>query len=145
MTDPFHAHIHTALINPNLQVALDGNAERRRAARQKAYTSLPEDLQVMRRRAHAVRAQTIAHLDEYLEQFVTQAQVNGMRVHHAVDAAQAVKIVLEIAHQCGARLVAKSKTMVGEEIEINHSLEQAGLEVVETDFGEYIVQLRGER
>ena len=145
MTDPFHAHIRAALADASLQAALDGNAERRRSARQVAYASLPEDLQTLRQRAHAVRAETIAHLDRYLEQFESQALRNGLIVHHAASGEQAVAIVLEIARQRQARLVAKSKTMVGEEIEINHALEAAGIQVVETDLGEYIVQLRGER
>jgi L-lactate dehydrogenase complex protein LldF len=145
MPDPFHRHIRTALANPGLQAALDGNAERRMHAREIALASLPEDWSVMRRRAHAVRAQTIAHLDRYLEQFVERARSNGMIVHQATDASQAVQIVLEIARQNGARLIAKSKTMVSEEVGLNHALEAAGLEVVETDLGEYIIQLRGER
>ena len=145
MPDPFHRHIRTALANPGLQAALDGNAERRMQAREIALASLPEDWIVMRRRAHAVRAQTIAHLDRYLEQFVERAGSNGLIVHQAASAAQAVQIVLEIARQNGARLIAKSKTMVSEEVGLNHALEAAGLKVVETDLGEYIIQLRGER
>jgi L-lactate dehydrogenase complex protein LldF len=145
MADSFHAKIQASLDNPNLQMALDNNAERRLKARLQSYTSLPEDLQVLRRRAHLVRAETIAHLDQHLETFVSRLQANGLIVHHARDAAQAVEIVLGIARQVNARLVAKSKTMLGEEIGINHALEAAGINVVETDLGEYIVQLRGER
>jgi L-lactate dehydrogenase complex protein LldF len=144
MTDAFHSKIKQSLDNPNLQAALDGNAERRRVARETAYQSLPEDLQVMRQRAHEVRARTILNLDQYLAQFVENARVNGMIVHNAQDAVQARQIVLDIARERDARLVAKSKTMVGEEIEINRALEEAGIRAVETDLGEYIVQLRGE-
>lgn len=144
MPDPFRARIRTALADSNLQAALDANAERRANARAQAFGSLPEDLQIMRRRAHAVRAETLNQLDRYLEQFVAQAQTNGMNIHHAADTSQAVKIVLDIARQNDARLIAKSKTMVSEEIGLNRALEKAGLEVVETDLGEYIVQLRGE-
>jgi L-lactate dehydrogenase complex protein LldF len=145
MTDSFQAKIRASLANPNLQLALDNNAERRLKARLQAYTSLTEDLQVLRRRAHLVRAETIAHLEQHLEAFVSRLQANGLVVHHARDAAQAVEIVLSIARQVNARLVAKSKTMLGEEIGINHALEAAEIAVVETDLGEYIVQLRGER
>jgi L-lactate dehydrogenase complex protein LldF len=145
MPDPFHNHIRAALADPGLQSALDANAERRMHARQIAFASLPEDWLVMRRRAHALRAQTIAGLDRYLEQFIARAQANGLIIHRAADAAEAVRIVLEIARQNNARLVAKSKTMVSEEIGLNHALERAGLKVVETDLGEFIVQLRGER
>jgi len=145
MTDPFSASIHTALEDPNLQIALDANAERRISARQLAFASLPQSLPATRQQAHAVRAEIIQNLDRYLEQFVQQAQEHGMVVHHARDAAQAVELVLTIARQTGARLISKSKTMVGEEIGLNHALEAAGLQVVETDLGEYIVQLRSER
>jgi L-lactate dehydrogenase complex protein LldF len=148
MAAPFYKAIRKSLDNSNLQVALDGNAERRRAGRLKAYGSLPEDLQIMRQRARAVRADVVANLDSYLEAFTARARENGLIVHHAADAAQAVEIVLEIAHQAPRRdrvgLVAKSKTMVGEEIGINHALEAAGFKVVETDLGEYIIQIRGE-
>ena len=103
----------------------------------------------MRQRAHAVRAEVIANLDRYLEQFLTQVQAHGITVHRAADAAQAVQIILEIARRrlsTAARpvTIAKSKTMVSEEIHLNQALEQAGIRVVETDLGEYIVQLRGE-
>jgi L-lactate dehydrogenase complex protein LldF len=67
-----------------------------------------------------------------------------MHIHYARTAAEAVETVLQIAHESQAQLVAKSKTMVGEEIRINPALEAEGLKVVETDLGEYIVQLRGE-
>jgi L-lactate dehydrogenase complex protein LldF len=144
MPELFRQKIQKALENPTLQIALDGNAERRRNARQQAYASLPEDLQVLRARAHAVRAQTIANLEEYLQQFVTHAQENGIIVHHAANGEQAVQIVHQIAQNSGAKLISKSKTMVGEEIHLNSSLEADGYQVVETDLGEYIVQLRHE-
>ena len=144
MTISFQSRIHRALSNPALQAALDGNAERRLSARQAAFASLPDDLQIFRRRANAVRAETIARLDDYLEQFISHAQANWLTVHRAETGEQAVQIVLEIASQHQAKLISKSKTMVGEEIEINHALEAAGLQAVETDLGEYIVQLRHE-
>ena len=94
--------------------------------------------------AHAVRAQTIANLEGYLEQFVTHAQANGITIHHAANGERAVQIVRQIAQSCDAKLISKSKTMVGEEIHLNPSLEADGYQVVETDLGEYIVQLRHE-
>ena len=145
MPNLFHKRIQAALADPNLQAALDGNARRRLEARQKAYTSLPEPWEVMRQRAHQVRKQVIANLDHYLEQFTTRLQANGTTVHWAQSASDAVQIVLDIAGQNGARLVAKSKTMVSEEIDLNHALQAQGIQVVETDLGEYIVQLRGEK
>jgi L-lactate dehydrogenase complex protein LldF len=145
MAEPFRARIRAALADEGLQAALDGNAERRRQARLQAYASLPEALPVMRQRARLIRANTIAALPELLEQFTAKAQANGLIVHRAVDAAQAVEMVVELARRHGVRLAVKSKTMLGEEIGLNAGLEQAGIRVVETDLGEYIVQLRHER
>lgn len=143
MTDAFHRRIRKSLADANLQSALDANAVRRIQVRKEAFESLP-DAELRRKRAHEVRAKVIDQLDIYLEQFVTRARENGMQVHQAADAAQAVNLVLQIAKQHAANLVAKSKSMVSEEIGLNHSLEANGLKVVETDLGEYIVQLRGE-
>jgi len=144
MSSQFKTHIQKALENPNLQIALDNNATRRRDVRLSSYQSLPEDIQVLRQRAHAVRADVIANLDRYLEQFARQASANGMIIHHAASGEEAAQIVLEIAQRKGARLVAKAKSMLSEEIHLNHVLEAAGIQPVETDLGEYIVQLRKE-
>jgi L-lactate dehydrogenase complex protein LldF len=93
-----------------------------------------------------VRAEVIARLDEYLQTFSAKAAKNGLIVHRAADADEAVNLVLQIAGTSAAgKLVAKSKSMVSEEIELNHALEREGARVVETDLGEYIVQLRGEK
>ncbi len=144
MIDTFHKHIRSSLSNENLQIALDANAEKRINARMQAMDSLPEGWEVLRQRAHSIRLHTIENLDQYLDQFASQASSNGMILHRADNADQAVDIVLEIAEEKNAKLIAKSKTMVSEEIGLNHSLEAAGYEVVETDLGEFIIQLRGE-
>lgn len=143
MTNVFRTRIREALADANLQSALDANAERRIRVRKDAFASL-SDSQALRERAHAVRADVVDHLDSYLEQFTKNATGNGMVVHHASEADQAIKLVLEIALQHSAKLIAKSKTMVSEEIGLNPALEKHGIEVIETDLGEYIVQLRGE-
>jgi L-lactate dehydrogenase complex protein LldF len=144
MVDTFHKHIQKSLVNENLQIALDANAERRITAREQALESLSEPWQILRKRAHDVRLQVVNNLDEYLDQFSNQAKNNGMIVHQAADARQAVQTVLNIATEKRAKLIAKSKTMVSEEIGLNHSLESAGFQVIETDLGEYIIQLREE-
>jgi L-lactate dehydrogenase complex protein LldF len=144
MVNTFHKHIQQSLANENLQIALDANAERRIAAREQAMGTLSEPRQILRQRAKEIRWQTINDLDQYLDQFIKSARANGMIVHRAADKEQAVQIVLRIAEEKGARLIAKSKTMVSEEIGINHALEAAGLQVIETDLGEYIIQLRDE-
>ena len=148
----FRARIQTAIADENLQQALDANAERRVKGRIAAFASLP-DWKERRQRTHAVRADAIAHLDEYLDQFISNAEKNGIIVHRAKDADEAVRLVIEITdHESRntnsvmrKKLIAKSKSMVSEEINLNHALEKAGHRVVETDLGEYIVQLRGEK
>ncbi len=164
MNTDFRSRIRKSLANENLQIALDNNTERRLKVRALALESLP-DWEERRQRAHAVRADVIAHLDDYLQQFISKAEQNGVIVHRAKDADEAIKIVLEIAKdspQSAQRekeesfvplsdlhgkeiLVAKSKSMVSEEINLNHALEKENIRVVETDLGEYIVQLRHER
>ncbi len=141
----FRQRIRQALANPALQSALDKNAERRKEVRARAFASLPEEGRPLKERAHAIRQETIANLDALLETFIRNAEANGTRVHRAADAAEARRIVLEILQVHGARLVAKSKSMVSEEMGFNEALEAAGMRVVETDLGEFIVQLRGEK
>jgi L-lactate dehydrogenase complex protein LldF len=146
----FRQRIRKSLANENLQAALDANAARRITGRTNAWESLP-DWRERRQQAHAIRADVIEHLDEYLEQFVNKATQNGVIVHRVKDADEAVKTVIEIAKDSPRRtqskeiLVAKSKSMVTEEINLNHALEAEGMKVVETDLGEYIVQLRNEK
>lgn len=143
MPTPFHARIQASLADRDLQAALDANADRRTTVRRQAFASIP-DYSRRRQRAHAIRAEVIRNLDQYLDAFLTKVQQNGVIVHRASNASQAVEIVLEIARLKKARLIAKSKTMVSEEINLNHELEAQGLRVVETDLGEFIVQIRGE-
>ncbi len=155
----FRRRIRRAIANPVLQAALDANAQRRVDARTRALASLP-DYEERRQRAAALRADTIARLDEHLARFIANAEANGIKVHRARDAAQAREIVLRIINQPQrarrdtkgelvalreAKQVAKSKSMVSEEIGLNEALEAADHRVVETDLGEYIVQLRGEK
>jgi L-lactate dehydrogenase complex protein LldF len=171
----FRERIRASLANKTLQIALDANAERRVTGQVAAFASLP-DWRERRQQAHAIRADVIEHLEEYLEKFARNAEKNKIIVHRAKDASEAIKIVLQIIEDSprsphtspgtphsGARyqgrytkesvghpqdekvLVAKSKSMVTEEIHLNHALEAQGIRVVETDLGEYIVQLRGEK
>lgn len=92
----------------------------------------------------AVREYAVSHLPELLERLETNLVANGCKVHWARDAAEANRVVREIADEHNVQLVVKSKSMTTEEIEMNAALERADIEVVETDLGEYIVQLAGE-
>ena len=144
MIRKFRRDVRQATQNPSLQQALDFNTELRAEAARKARALLP-DLSQSRRRAHAIRQETIEHLDQVLATFVRNAEANGLKVHRVADARQAAARVVEIARASGADTVAKSKSMVSEEIELNAALEEAGIRPVETDLGEFIVQLRGEK
>jgi L-lactate dehydrogenase complex protein LldF len=92
-----------------------------------------------------VRGETLAHLDRYVEQFAANGESVGGHVFFAADAAEARRHVVGLARERGARLIVKSKSMVTEEIGLNPALEAEGVEVVETDLGEFIVQLAHER
>ena len=85
------------------------------------------------------------HLDDYLEQFAASVERRGGKVHWAATAEEACTIILEIAQQCGARGIVKAKSMAGEEVELNHAFEAKGIHPVETDLGEFIIQLAGDR
>jgi len=139
----FERDARTALADGQLRGALRHATtlfgERRRAA----LATVP-DWEGARDRARAIKDETLAHLDRYLEEFTANAERAGARVHWARDATEACDIIGEIAEQRGARTVVKSKSMASEEIHLNAALARRGIEPVETDLGEYIVQLAGE-
>lgn len=97
-----------------------------------------------RERGRQIRLHTIAHLDYYLNQFANQARANGVHVHFAETGQEAVAIALQIAERKQAKLAVKSKSMVTEELHLNQALASIGVDPVETDLGEYIIQLAGE-
>ncbi|MEJ3721600.1 LutB/LldF family L-lactate oxidation iron-sulfur protein [Paenibacillus polymyxa] len=97
-----------------------------------------------RERGRQIRLHTIAHLDYYLNLFVENARANGVHIHFAGTAVDAVRITLDIAAHNQARSVVKSKSMVSEELHLNQALEGADIETIESDLGEYIIQLAGE-
>lgn len=95
--------------------------------------------------ARRIKENAISRLDELLVQLRQRLEANGCKVFVAADAAEAREYIVNVARECGARRVVKGKSMTTEEIELNPALQKAGIEAVETDLGEYIVQLRGER
>ncbi|OMF83464.1 LutB/LldF family L-lactate oxidation iron-sulfur protein [Paenibacillus glucanolyticus] len=97
-----------------------------------------------RERGRQIRLHTIAHLDYYLNEFAEQARANGAHVHFAETAEEAVALSLQIAEHKSAKSVVKSKSMVSEELHLNKALDSIGVEAVETDLGEYIIQLADE-
>jgi L-lactate dehydrogenase complex protein LldF len=98
------------------------------------------DWEDLREQASAIKEHTLTHLDQYLEEFETKALNNGIRVHWAVNAKEHNNIVLEILQQAGAKRLVKSKSMLTEECHMNPFLEKNGVEVVESDLGERIIQ-----
>jgi L-lactate dehydrogenase complex protein LldF len=112
--------------------------------RRGAAISTVDDWEGLRELASSIKDDTARHLDRYLEQFVAAAEAAGATVHWARDGAEACRIVGRIAEERGARKVVKSKSMVSEEIHLNPALMAEGLDVIETDLGEYIIQLAGE-
>ncbi len=139
----FKENARRALDDAQLQKALlnvRANFIARRAA---AAQALPE-FEALRDQARDLRDHALAHLDVYLEIYERNVRAAGGHVHWARTAEEACRIVVEIAQACGAKTVAKGKSMVSEEIGLNAALERAGVRAVETDLGEYIIQLRGE-
>ena len=99
----------------------------------------------LREKASAIKRHTISHLDEYLDQFATNAEKNGCIVHWAKDADEFNEIVYGILKDHNVKKLVKSKSMLTEECEMNPYLEAKGIEVVETDLGERIIQLKGQK
>lgn len=115
-----------------------------RAKRDNMAMGLPEWEQ-LRETASAIKRHTVSHLDEYVERFADAAERNGATVHWAADADSMNNTVLGILKSHGARKLVKSKSMLTEECGMNPFLEKNGIEVVETDLGERIIQLMGQK
>jgi L-lactate dehydrogenase complex protein LldF len=115
-----------------------------REKRDRMAAALP-DWEALRETAHAIKRHALANLARYLEEFERNAKARGAIVHYALDAAEHNRVVLDILKGRNARLVAKSKSMLSEECGLNEFLEGNGIEVVETDLAERIIQLAGER
>ncbi len=142
-TDTFFQNATTAVRNHKLQSrlrVLTAFADRRTVA----FAELA-DGEALRDRARAIKEQTIAKLDHYLIELEASVKRLGGTVHWAQDAEEARSIILNLARTHQVTRVVKSKSMVTEEIELNEALAEAGIEAIETDLGEYIVQLADER
>ncbi len=139
----FDRHARAALADGQLRGALRQATTLFGERRQAALATAP-DWEGARDRARAIKDETLLHLDRYLEEFSANAERAGARVHWARDAAEACEVIGRIAEQRGARTVVKSKSMASEEIHLNAALTARSIEPIETDLGEYIVQLAGE-
>jgi len=142
-SEAFHQRIDDALHNDqlrsNFRSAMSGVMQRR-------ADQFPDEdqLQALREQARAVRANSLVKQPELLEKLEAKLTENGIQVHWAETPQQANTIIAEILEAAGARTLVKGKSMVSEETELNHFLEQRGVEVIESDLGEYIIQLAKE-
>ena len=135
----FHRQAHDALGNPqirgNFRRAMDGLMSKRRDA------FADWDLETLRELGANIRLRALARLPDLLEQLEANCEANGIRVHWAENGEEACRIIREICESHGARSVIKGKSMVSEEMHLNAHLEAAGIEALESDLGEYLVQL----
>ena len=136
----FYERIDQGINNEVMRRALGKGTSSFLIKRADSLATLP-DVEIVRDRARLMRRHTIANLDRYLDMLVENVEQAGGVVHWAEDAAAACRIVKEIALEHEVKQIIKSKSMVTEEIHLNAALEAAGLEVTETDLGEYIAQL----
>ncbi len=146
MSAEFQQKIRTTLADANLQLAIYTATGRLKAAR--IATVAPDvlpDYQELRTQANALKRHAIENLDYYLEQFERNVEAHGGHVVWCKDATEVADFVLSLAKARGAHLIVKSKSMTTEEVDLNERLEHHGLESVETDLGEYIMQLAHER
>ncbi|MEN8245042.1 MAG: LutB/LldF family L-lactate oxidation iron-sulfur protein [Thermodesulfobacteriota bacterium] len=132
-----------AVADPVLQKALTGLQERFGRGAALAYQQLPEGPD-LRHVAHDIRMDAIQHLDSLLEELAGNFRKKGGQVYFARDAQEAVAYCLKVAKANNVRRVVKGKSMVTEEIRLNTALDEAGIETLETDLGEYIIQLANE-
>ena len=142
-SETFGENAKAALGDVHLRGALKHATSLFGERRKEAAAGLP-NWEELRNQARAIKDEALLHLDRYLEEFVRNAESRGGKVHWARDAAEANSIICGLAKDSHARTIVKSKSMTTEETHLNDALEAAGMQVVETDLGEYIIQLANE-
>ncbi|HXF04612.1 MAG TPA: LutB/LldF family L-lactate oxidation iron-sulfur protein [Blastocatellia bacterium] len=141
--DHFLDNVRAALADETLRRALRRATRNFSEKRQRALSEMP-DWHELRQRAQEIKRHTLEHLDRYLEEFAERVVAAGGHVFWAPDGESACRYVVELARRHGVTLAVKGKSMLTEEISLNDALERAGITPVETDLGEYIVQLAHE-
>jgi iron-sulfur cluster protein len=139
----YQGRIDAALNATRQQDALHRFGDAYLEARQQALADL--DFEALREGIAELKDEVGRHRQQYLDQFIELAEKAGAQVYCAADAAAANDYIVELAHRRGAKLAVKSKSMASEEIGLNQALRAAGVEALETDLGEWIVQLAGQR
>jgi L-lactate dehydrogenase complex protein LldF len=142
-SEKFKAGAAKSLSNPHLLKAMSNLRNRMVTGRAKSILEL-DNFEEIREAARATRDLSLANLDFLLEEFERNATARGTKVHWAETGKDVNQLVLDIARSNNVRKIIKSKSMLGEESGLNHFLEAAGIEVRETDLGEYIIQEAGE-
>jgi len=140
----FPDNVSRALADGKLQYAMTETGPRFIQKRAKAREALPEFDQ-LRDQARDIKDHVLANLDVYLERYEARVRASGGQVHWAETPDEARAAILGICSKVNARLVTKGKSMISEEIDLNQHLAENGITPVETDLGEYIIQLRNER
>jgi L-lactate dehydrogenase complex protein LldF len=141
--EPFPVAARRELANPQLRANLHNATETIRGKRARVVAELP-DWEELREAGRAIKADVLAHLDEYLVQFEGAVEAAGGHVHWARDGVEANAVVAEVARAHDAREVVKVKSLTTDEIELNKALAQEGIQAIETDFAELILQLDGD-
>ncbi len=141
----FKQRLYKALSSQNLTIALNRALPNRRLARSNAFAAEQEDFSDLRDDLQRRKREAIDRLPELVAQFKEEAEKAGAQVHLAKTPSDALTIVADLAEKHGVKLVVKSKSMATEEIGLNEHLEERRIKVVETDLGEWIVQLAGEK
>lgn len=139
----FKTNAHKALLDEDLRQAL-GKVKEGFIGKRAAAVRLVPEWQQIRSEARELKNHVLENLDHYLVAYEAAVKSNGGQVHWASTSGEASDIIVEICKSHGARTVTKGKSMVGEEADLNGALEAAGIEPIETDLGEYIIQLAGE-
>lgn len=142
--DYFKFNIKESLNNRSLRKNLKKSLTHSLDARKVVVDEIADIWESLRTKAHDIKKDTIDHLYDYLTEFCTKAERNGAKIIWAKDAAEANNEILKIISSRQGRTVVKSKSMTSEEIGLNHFLEKNAIEVLETDLGEYIIQLGNE-
>jgi L-lactate dehydrogenase complex protein LldF len=140
----FHQQAKAALADPQLRENFRGAMDYLKDKRKLAFSDVAEEKHI-RNLSEAIRQRCLSKLPELLEQLESNCINNGIEVHWAEDAIQANQIIADIAQRHNAKEIIKGKSMVSEEIELNHEMAKLGINCLESDMGEYIVQLDGDK
>lgn len=142
MQQEFKQSIDRAINNANLTGALGKFSEAYKVNRAKAYEGI--DFEALRTTIAEIKGSAAAHIEELCDLFQKNAEAKGTKVFRTNDPAKVREYILKVAQEGGVKSIVKSKSMATEEIHLNPFLEKAGIEVNETDLGEWIIQLAGQ-